>query len=157
MPFCAAANTTARTVLNKLEGMHMSFNLGVWYPHERLTNTQAGELYVGLCEGTADGPPPHPAVEAFYEELTTQHPELDDVPANRLGDHEYSPWSCEIDHLPGHVIMASVWPKADYVDNLVKELARKHGLAVFDPQSERITYPDGSLGVDDEKPWWKFW
>jgi len=135
----------------------MSFDLGVWYPHERLTNSQAGELYLALCDGTVESPDPHPAVDAFYQELTAKHPEIDTVPEVRIGDHDYCPWSCEIDHSPGHVIMSCVWPRADDVGALVDQLARKHGLAVYDPQSERITYPDGSRGADDEKPWWKFW
>src|SRR5262245_37127649 len=98
----------------------MSFDLGVWYPHDRLRHAQAGELYVALCEETAESPLPHPAVDAFYEELTHKCPELDNVPEEKLGDQDYCPWSCKIDRSPGHVIMPCVWPKADYVDELVK-------------------------------------
>jgi hypothetical protein len=135
----------------------MSFDLGVWYPHERLTNAEAGELYVALCDGTAEPPKPHPAMDTLYQELTAKHPEINEVPPDRVDDTESGPWSCEIDRSPGHLIMASVWSQADYVDAFVKELARKHGLAVFDPQSNRITYPDGTLGADPPRPWWKFW
>jgi hypothetical protein len=74
-----------------------------------------------------------------------------------VGDFELSPWSCTFDHSPGHLIMSCIWPKADYVDALVKELARKHSLAVYDPQSERIFYPDHTDDVASNKPWWKFW
>jgi hypothetical protein len=42
--------------------------------------------------------------------------------------------------------MCCVWSKASYVHELVQVLARKHGLALYDPQSERATYPDGSTG-----------
>jgi hypothetical protein len=135
----------------------MSFDLGVWYPHERLTNAAAGNLYGSLCEGTSESPKPHPAVDNFYHELTAKHPEIDDVPDDRIGDFEFSPWSCTFDRSPGHIIMSCVWPQADYVDALVKELARKHGLAVYDPQSERIFYPDDTNYVASNKPWWKFW
>jgi hypothetical protein len=135
----------------------MSYDLGVWYPHRRLTNEEAGELYVGLCGGgTAEAPAAHPAVDAFYQELTAKHPEIDTIPEDRIDDHDYCPWSCALDRSPGHVIMPCVWSKAEYVDGFVRELARKHGLAVYDPQTGTITYPDERSGKKD-KPWWKVW
>ena len=139
----------------------MSYDLGVWYPHERLSDAEAGALYVGLCEDTVEHPPAHPAVDAFYDELTAKHPEIDTVPDHLIDDHDYCPWSCALDRSPGHVIMPCVWSKAEYVDGLVRELARKHGLAVFDPQSGRITYPDASSSSrttpKTDRPWWKVW
>lgn len=140
----------------------MSYDLGVWYPHQRLGNAEAAKLYVGLCEGTVEVPPAHPAVDAFYEELTAKHPEIDTVPDDRIDDHDYCPWSCALDRSPGHVIMPCVWSKAESVDRLVRSLARKHGLAVFDPQSGTISYPDsvpsGSTTPEAEnRPWWKYW
>jgi hypothetical protein len=134
----------------------MSYDLGVWYPRQRLTNEEAGKLYVGLCEGTVEDPPAHPAIEAFYQELTAQHPEIDTIPEDRIDDHDYCPWSCALDHSPGHVIMPCVWSQADHVDRVVRELARKHGLAVFDPQTGLISYGD-KPERSDKKPWWKFW
>ena len=140
----------------------MSYDLGVWYPHQRISDEEAAKLYVALCRGTAEDPPAHPAVEAFYRELTDKHPEIDTVAEERIDDHDYCPWSCALDHYPGHVIMPCVWSKAEYVDGFVRALARKHGLAVFDPQAGKISYPD-AVSTPDEgataraKPWWKFW
>src|SRR3954466_16350012 len=65
----------------------MSYDLGVWYPHERLSDADAAKLYVGLCESTVESPRPHPAVDAFYQELTAKHPEIDTVPDDRIDDH----------------------------------------------------------------------
>lgn len=124
----------------------MSFDLGVWYPQKLIGNEQAGELYARLCDGDTSGVVPHPAVDEFYAELTSRHPEIDTIPVEKAGDHNYSPWSCELDRSPGHVIMSCVWPQATYVYKLVEKLAREHGLAIYDPQSNRITYPDGSTG-----------
>jgi hypothetical protein len=121
----------------------MSYDLGVWYPHKRLTHKQAGDLYARLCESEADGVEPHPAVDAFYRELTGMHPEIDDVPEESIDDTDLCPWSVAFDRSPGHIIMCCVWSKADYVDTLVRKLARKHGLAVFDPQTGRVSYPTG--------------
>ena len=124
----------------------MSFDLGVWYPQERITDDEAGELYVRLLQSDTSGVLPHPAIKAFYAELTARHPEIDTIPEERIGDYDYCPWSCALDHSPGYVIMPCVWSKATYVDQLVHDLARKHGLVVYDPQASKITYPDGSTG-----------
>ena len=129
----------------------MSCDFGVWFPHRRLSNREAIELYHRLCEGDISGVQPHPAVDAFYAELTAKYPEIDTVPEDRIGDYDYCPWNCALDRSPAHVIMTCVWPKADYVGRFADELVRKHGLAVFDPQSERITSPD-----DSPRPWWRF-
>jgi predicted nucleic acid-binding protein len=125
----------------------MSFDLGVWYPDKRITNEEAGKLYLHLCDGDASGVVPNPAVDAFYAELTAKHPEIDEVPKEKANDRDYSPWSCKLDRSPSHVIMCCVWPKATDVGQLVESLARKHGLALYDPQSDLITYPDGSTGT----------
>jgi hypothetical protein len=120
----------------------MSCDLAVWFPHKRLTNEQAGALYSQLCEGNTAGVKAAPAVDAFYREITAKHPEIDSVPSNRIGDTDLCPWSVPFDRSPGHVIMSCVWSKAGYVDGLVRELARKHGLAVYDPQAGTVTYPE---------------
>ena len=125
----------------------MSFDLGVWYPQTRLQNAQARELYLRLCEGDTSGVAPNPAIDAFYAELTSKHPEIDAIPKERIDDHDYCPWSCKLYRSSGHVIMSCVWPKATYVGELVQDLARKHRLAVYDPQSDAVTYPDGSTGA----------
>jgi hypothetical protein len=136
----------------------MSCDFGVWYPYKRLSNREARELYVRLCESDTSGIQPHPSVDAFYAELTAKHPEIDTVPDDRIDDHDYCPWSCALDRSPGHVIMPCVWSKADYVAKLVHDLARRHGLAVYDPQSDRITYADSATpSAGSTRPWWRFW
>jgi hypothetical protein len=128
----------------------MSFDLGVWYPQNRIPNKEATELYVRLCDGDASGIVGHPAVDAFYAQLTAKYPEIDTIPEEKIDDHDYCPWSCKLDHSPSYVIMSCVWPKATSVHQLVKDLARKHGLALYDPQSEEVFYPDGSTGAKAE-------
>ena len=125
----------------------MSFDLGVWYPQKRIRNEEATELYVRLCDGDTSGVVSHPAIDAFYLELTAKHPEIDTIPEEKIGDHDYCPWSCKLDYSPSHVIMSCVWSKATYVHQLVQGLARKHGLALFDPQSEEVIYPNGPEGT----------
>jgi hypothetical protein len=130
---CYAPKLLARTEA-------MSFDLGVWYPHKRIRNEEATELYVRLCGGDTRGAVPHPAIDAFYAELTARHPEIDTIPEGKIDDHDYCPWSCKLDYSPSHVIMTCVWSKATHVHQLVQGLARKHGLALYDPQSEEVIY-----------------
>jgi hypothetical protein len=122
----------------------MSCDFAVWYPEKRLSDEEAREVYLRLCDSDTSSVVAHPAVDAFYTELIAKHPEIDTVPEERSGDFDYCPWSCKLDRSPGHVIMNCVWPKAAYVGELVENLARKHGLALYDPQSDRVTYPDSS-------------
>src|SRR3954467_12166170 len=134
----------------------MSFDLAVWQTQKRLTDSEAEHLYVELCQSNVGGVTAYPGVDRFYAELTAKHPEIDTVPDDRIEDHDYCPWSCALDRSPGHVIMPCVWSKAEYVDGFGRELARKHGLAVFDPQSGTISYPD-SAPKQERRPWWRFW
>ncbi|MEW6207351.1 MAG: hypothetical protein AB1631_03225 [Acidobacteriota bacterium] len=119
----------------------MSCDFAVWHTLRRLTDDEAGRLYTQLCEGIVTGVAAHPSVDRFYSELTTKYPEIDDVPDDRIDDMDYSPWSCRIARSPGHFIASCVWSKADEVRRLIRELARKHHLAFFDPQSGIIFYP----------------
>jgi hypothetical protein len=133
----------------------MSCDFGVWYPEKRVSDEEAGKLYVRLCEGDAAGLIPHPAIEAFYAELTAKHPEIDTIAEGKIDDHDYCPWSCALDHSPNHVVMSCVWSQADYAHRLVLDLARKHGLAVYDPQAGKVTYPD-DFTSKKAKAWWRF-
>ena len=133
----------------------MSCDFAVWYPYQRLSHAAAGELYAALCEGSAAHPPAHPAIDAFYAELTARHPEIGALPEDRREDKDACPWSVEFDRSSGHLIMCSVWSRADDTGELIASLARKHGLAFYDPQSERVTYPDA--GPAPKKSWWKLW
>ena len=136
----------------------MSFDLGVWYPHERLTDQAAASLYSDLCKGDTGRVKPHAAIDAFYTELTAKHPEIDTIPDDLIDDHDLCPWSCALDRSAGHVVMPCVWSKAEYVSDFVLALAKKHGLAVYDPQSERMTYPDSDTSRGPaKKPWWRLW
>ena len=134
----------------------MSCDFGILNIDKKLTNEEASELYGALCEGDVSGVIPSTKIDEFYKELTSMHPEIDDIPEEEIDNTDLCPWSIAFDRSPGHLIVSCVWPKADYVYELVAELARKHQLVLFSPQAELIVYPDGSEG-NASKPWWKFW
>jgi hypothetical protein len=119
----------------------MSCDFGVWYSEKALTKKEAGAIYVSLCEHWPFLEGENPAVAAFYDELTRRWPEIDKIPEEKIDDHDYCPWSCALDHSGMAVVMPCVWPKADAVEVFVKELAQKHKLVLYDPQSERVYLP----------------
>ena len=119
----------------------MSYDLAVWYPDRHLDDDQALARYYRLCNGDIDGLKPHPSIGAFYKELSNIHPEIDDVPEDKSENFDFSPWSVAHDLSDRHIMMCCVWSHADYVHDLVLNLAGKHGLAVFDPQLTKINYP----------------
>ena len=131
----------------------MSCDFGVWPTVPRRSNKEASEFYATLCEGNTTGVVASPEIAAFYAELTSRHPEIDDIAEDQLDDHDLCPWSCAFDRSEGHLIMCCVWSKADYVGQLLAGLAVKHNLALYDPQSDRLTYPNEK----PTKPWWKVW
>ena len=120
----------------------MSCDFAVWNTQTRLTNAEARRLYLALCDGDSSGVSPSPAIDAFYSEITSLHPERRYVPDAELANWDLCPWSVDMDRSPGHLIMCCVWPKAGYVGSLLRRLAKKHNLALFDPQAEQIFYPD---------------
>ena len=134
----------------------MSYDLAIWHQPTKINNERAVEIYLKLIEEDRSDLQPSPMIDAFYTELTKRHPEINDIPEAQIGDHDLSPWSSEFDRSDSHLIITSVWSKADYVANLIFDLARQHQLSVFDPQSETINYPDSEESVSS-KPWWKFW
>ena len=119
----------------------MSYDLAVWYPDRRLSDEEALQQYYALCDEDLSGLIPHTSIGDFYLELYKVHPEIDDVPENKLGDFDYTPWSVEHELSDRHLILSCVWSHADYVHDLVLELAKKYRLAVFDTQLTKIHYP----------------
>ena len=133
----------------------MSFDLAVWYPHEHLSKEAALRVYQNLCEGELSDLLPHPAIAAFYSELSELHPEIDDIPEDKIDDHDLCPWSVAHDRSDRHMIISSVWSKAEYVHGFIHQLAKDHGLVVFDPQSGSISYREGTPTA--KKSRWRFW
>lgn len=112
-------------------------------------------LYAALCDGDTSGVQAHPAVGAFYDELVANHPQIDDISDDEVDDHDLCPWSIAFDRSDGHIVMCCVWSKADYVSGLLKSLAEKHGLALYDPQAGRVHNP--GKAPPDSKRKWKIW
>jgi hypothetical protein len=119
----------------------MSFDLGVWFEPEPITDQRAVERYQSLCDADADSATPtHPRAAAFYRDLTELFPDLDaTADAETI---ERSPWTAGLSTTPASVIMAIAWSRAAEVADIVRELADRHGLICHDPQSGATSHPD---------------
>lgn len=119
----------------------MSYDLAVWCPHKDLTDTEAQKIYEKLCEGILEVVLPYATIDDFYTELTSMHPEIDDVPDEEIDNIDLCPWSVSFDKSPRHLIISCVWSKAEYVHELLIKLTKKYSLAVFDSQSGKLYLP----------------
>lgn len=126
----------------------MSCDFGIWPSELRLSTSEARNYYSSLCDGVTTAVIASAHIDAFYQELTLRHPEIDDVAEDQLDDHDLCPWSCAFDRSEGHIIICSVWSKAEYVEQLLVRLALKHNLAIYNPQCDRVMYPDKDVPVD---------
>jgi hypothetical protein len=120
----------------------MSCDYGVWYSETSVTKEEAAKIYIALCEEWPSLEGENASVRDFYNDLTKRWPEVDTIPEERIDDHEFSPWSCEISHSGMAVVTACVWPMAGKVGSFIEELAIKHTLVFYDPQSERVLLPE---------------
>jgi hypothetical protein len=119
----------------------MSYDLAVLQVDDPITDREAGEICRRLAQGWRDEQGWSSAVEAFYSELTSRWPELDTVPEDKIDDTEFCPWSVALGHYHRAVVMNCVYSRAAEVHRYVAELALKHGLAFFDPQSGKVSCP----------------
>jgi hypothetical protein len=139
------------------ECVNISYDLAVWHSDKPLTKDEAVHRYQQLCDGNISVVTPHETINLFYKELTALHPEIDDIPEEDIDNTDLCPWSIAFDKSAGHLIMCCVWPKAEHVNNLVKQLATKHSLSMFDPQTESLFVPNEQVSTSTKKPWWKLW
>ena len=133
----------------------MSFDLCVFYTVKPHTDAEALKRYIAYCEESDLTPyiEPSPKISEFVKELTTRHPQIDDALEDELDE---CPWSIAFDLSEGHVIMPMVWSKADETPKIIVDLAKKHDLVCFDPQSTKIITAPPGIHVQP-KAWWKFW
>jgi len=89
-------------------------------------------------EGDATAFEASPRVTAFYEDLLRQYPALEDLPDDEI---DGSVWAVTPDEDDRLIALNFGWPSAERVARDVPKLAKKHGLALMDPQSGVIVRP----------------
>jgi hypothetical protein len=122
----------------------MSFDLGVWFEPEPITDEQAADKYRKLCNTDVDSAvPAHPRVAAFYRDLTERFPDVADT--GDVEAFEQSPWTAGLSTTPASVIMTISWPRAAEITAVVRQLANRHRLICHDPQTGATSHPDFTL------------
>ena len=119
----------------------MSCDYAVWHYDRKLSEKEALQRYTTLCDDPASLPGESAAIDNFYKELTAKYPEIDSIPEDAV---DSCPWSCALDKNGTSVVMPIVWSRAGEVGRFIADLAEKHGLVLYDPQSGRTFYPDSS-------------
>jgi hypothetical protein len=119
----------------------MSFDLAVWRSEHTPSDTEARGIYGALLNDMCGAGPKEPGIEEFYTDLTRRYPELDDVPEDGV---DQCPGSVKLNRSGHHVIMSAVWSRSKEIRAVALELARKHGLILFDPQEGKVFWPDRS-------------
>jgi hypothetical protein len=129
----------------------MSYDLALWNSGNATpSDSEAGRLYIELCEDQCGGGPVAAGIQELYTELTRRYPEIDNVPEEAVDD---CPWSGLLNRSGHHVILNVVWSRAEEIRRFVFELAKKHNLVLFDPQRRKVLWPT----TEPPKRWFRFW
>ncbi len=128
----------------------MSFDLGVWYSSQPLTAAEAEERYSAFhgnenwngngngIGNTDDQAATDERLTRFVDELTSRYPQIDDVADDEI---DACPWSLTFELSSTHVTMPVMWARAEEIAPVVMEIADRHGLVCYDPQSRKIHLP----------------
>lgn len=130
----------------------MSYEFGIWSSEPRLSYSEASTLYASLYVGEVFGLKASPRIWNFYQELISLHPDIGDATEVQADDLDSCLWSCALVPSETHLIIICVTTKVPYVEQLLFDLARKHDLAVYDPQREYIKYPEEDFPIDPVWP-----
>lgn len=127
----------------------MSFDLAVWKSATPMSDEKAQSIYLHLGESDTAELLNDPSINDFYLDLIARYPERATVPDEQMDDYDFCPWSCAIDRTDSSVLISCVWPQAENVERFVRSLAARYGLALYDPQLQRVFYPGGSVSEMD--------
>jgi len=133
----------------------VSFDLIVFDAEEPLTPeaiqqrfSEAEERFAADDAEFPEPSPPTTRLQSFLTDLEAKWPDLDLPRAN----WQNSPWSSGFFVNDGSIVLNIQWPRAEEVARHVNELTERHGLQLFDPQTEQLILPS-RLGGSGQAPW----
>jgi hypothetical protein len=114
----------------------VSIDFVVWHTRSRLSDAEAQALYAELCDGDTSGVEAHSGIDAFCSSFTDRFA------------------SIPIEHSSGHAVVTcgAGTRKIDEIEAFVRELAHRHGLAVYDPQNGYVSHPIAGGGFSRPRP-----
>ena len=116
----------------------MSYDLFVFKGPVPGSEAEFGERLGRFGEGDETAVGASPQLMAFYDELLRKYPRLEDLPDDKV---DGSVWAMTPDESERLIALNFAWPEAERAAKEVPKLARKHGLALMDPQSGLIVRP----------------
>lgn len=136
----------------------MSCDYIVWHSPTELDDEAATEIAMAIGDGDVSTIKAHPSLNTFYEELISIHPEIDHLTQREL---EKSPWASTLERSSAYILINCRWHRAKYAFGVIKKLAHKHGLCMFDPQHDMLVR-SGATARQHEAPilrdrkFWRF-
>ena len=115
-----------------------NIRLAVWHSRTAISSSKAVSLYEDLLDQDSVPLGEEADVYAFYNELCSRYPENEMLTDEDVDD---SPWSCAHDRSGMHVLMTVRPEMAAETIPVILELAQRHGLVCFDPQSKMVFLP----------------
>ncbi|QDT35930.1 hypothetical protein [Stratiformator vulcanicus] len=133
----------------------MNYDVSLWYSDRLLTAAEAEDVFGRLIEGDPTAAPGFPGVAAFFRELTSRYPPLEDCPAEAIGDY---PWAAGPTANARLVSVSIRFAHLEEIYPALIELAAKHDLVMFDPQIPDVidpprlaAMPRSRLIINDER------
>ena len=116
----------------------MSFDLSFWYEEVPSTSEHAAEIYDRLSDGEDGVVPSVPALDDFFVEVIATFGGLTE---ENMDD---SPWTSPLYRAHECVIANLAYSRSEEVAPVLRRLASKYGLTVYDPQSREVHPPAAS-------------
>jgi hypothetical protein len=118
----------------------VSFDLLVWNPGRRIDESDAQREYEVLAQRLESEGSVDPRLAAFMEELAAQFPGIESCVND--DDYDHCPWADEFGNPASFAILCMRWGWQKEPSRVIVELARKHGLTVYDPQSYELHHSE---------------
>jgi hypothetical protein len=116
----------------------VSFDLAVWEGPKPQTDTDALAEFERLYAehiGSGSNEAPSPAIREFVAAITTDHPDLTDLPDDEIDEGVWSDGPLINNARGPFFYFGIVWSRAEDVAPTVARIAAKRGLVCFDPQA----------------------
>jgi hypothetical protein len=121
----------------------MSFDLAVWYEPAIVTAEEAARKYERILEREPGTVVADPRAAGFHRELIARYPNLSDLTVDEFED---SPWAMDPSVVVDAVILSMSWSMAEPALPYIRELAERHELVCYDPQSGAVYSPPSLRG-----------
>jgi hypothetical protein len=123
----------------------VSYTIGLLIEPASSDDATAFKQFNALADASAPNEQPHPTFVAVHAELTARFPCICDLPDDQIDDGVWSDGPLINNFGAGQAVIGFVFSHVETVLPFVIEVARKHGVTVFDWQTETIHRPGDAI------------